>query len=77
MVDKEISLILELWDTVKVYIPVKERLDAATHVLQMLDEYGIDIEEKRDDLSEHCAILEKAVKNVTAAYSKDYDDEME
>lgn len=70
MIDKEINLFLEIWDTVKVYIPPKEKIEAAQHILQMLDEYGIDIEEHSVDMSDHCGILEKAIKEIL----NDYED---
>jgi len=76
MIDKEISLFLEIWDTVKVYIPIKEKQEAAQHVLQMLDEYGIDIEEHKSEMSDHCSILDTAIKEILANYD-DLDDDME
>jgi putative heme degradation protein len=74
MIDKEINLFLEIWDTVKVYIPQKEKIEAAQHVLQMLDEYGIDVEEHSVEMSDHCAILEKAVKEILTDYDDLVDD---
>ena len=76
MIDKEISLFLDIWDTVKVYIPIKEKQEAAQHVLQMLDEYGIDIEEHKSEMSDHCSILETAIKEILAGYD-DLEDDME
>ena len=75
MIDKEISLFLELWDTLKVYIPVKEKLDAAQHTLTMLDEHGIDLEEHEDELMGHCSILDSAIKQFKL--HNDIDEEME
>lgn len=75
MIDKEISLFLELWDALKVYIPVKEKLDAAQHILTTIDEHGIDLIEHEDELTGHCSILDSAIKQVKLNY--DLDEEME
>lgn len=76
MIDKEIGLFLELWDTLKVYIPVKEKLDAAQHVLTTIDEHGIDLIEHEDELMGHCSVLDSAIKTHKSQY-EELDEDME
>jgi hypothetical protein len=62
MIENEnITLFLETWETLKVYIPSKERTEAAEQALHVLDRYNIDIEMHANELSESCPILSKAL----------------
>lgn len=75
MIENEnITLFLETWEVLKVYIPVKDRKEAAEHVLQMLDRYNIDIELHATELSESCSVLSKVVSSMISTHD-DYLEE--
>lgn len=53
----------ELWDSVKPYIPVKDRHTAAQHFLSAVQDSALcDLEENADELHGVCSILDRALK---------------
>jgi hypothetical protein len=55
--DKELITALELWNSLKNYVPVKDRQSAADHALNTMMDLGIDVESHDDELQESCDYL--------------------
>lgn len=67
----DISLLLELWDGMKTYIPVKDRIQAAEHLVSLTDEH-LDLAELEDYLEMFDAVMKAAIKS---HYGYEDDDE--
>ncbi len=62
----------ELWDSIKAYVPVKDRSTAAQHFLSAVQDSALcDLEEHANELHGVCSILDRALKEY------DVDDELE
>jgi|TARA_B110000977_G_C11077942_1_gene491857 hypothetical protein len=69
----------ELWDSVKPYVPVKDRNQAAQHFLSAIQDSALcDLEENANELHGVCSILDRALKEYSVADDVDeYAEESE
>ena len=69
----------ELWDTVKPYIPVKDRAAAAQHFLSAVQDSALcDLEEHSAELHGVCSILDRALKEYDVSDElEEYEEEYE
>ena len=75
----EATSIVELWGSVKSYIPVKDRPAAAEHFLTAVQDNAIlDLEECANELFGVCATLDRALKAYNVEDDDyDYEEELE
>lgn len=74
----EVASLAELWQSLKSYIPVKDRSAAAEHFLSAVEDNGFcDLEEVAVEMYGVCSILDRALKEYAPAEDSDYnyDDE--
>lgn len=69
----EVQLLVYIWDAVKNYIPKKDRLEAAEHLVRVFDEES-DLSGIEDEISTLDVALRTAVKTHYSDHD-DYDDE--
>lgn len=69
----------ELWDSIKVYIPVKDRSTAAQHFLSAVQDSALcDLEEHSIELHGVCSILDRALKEYDIVdEEEEYEEESE
>lgn len=61
--NNDAASLVELWNSVKSYIPAKDRLSAAEHFLSSVQDNALcDLEECANDLYGVCATLDKALR---------------
>jgi hypothetical protein len=71
----ESKLVIELWDYFRDMIAAGKRQDAATHLLRLFQEYGIEIEESH--IEGECEYLDEALLHIHDGdhdHHDDYDD---
>jgi len=69
----DITLLVELWEGMKTYIPVKDRIQAAEHIVGLLDE-RLDLGELEDYLEMFDSVMKNAIKGYYG-FDDDTDDE--
>jgi len=86
--DEQVSLIVDVWATVKTYIDKKERYDAASALLRSLENH-YEMDSVAEELLGNDATLDAVIKDLYTAndivddednyeednYDSDYDDE--
>jgi hypothetical protein len=76
----EITIALELWNSLKNYVPAKERQSAADHYFTTITDLGIDVDSHRDEIHESCDYLFKSLTEYLeelegdSEYDEDYDE---
>jgi hypothetical protein len=65
----ESKLVVELWDYFRDMIPAGKRQDAATHLLRLFQEYGIEVEQA--EIEGECEYLDEAI----AVHLEDEDED--
>ena len=76
----EAACLAELWDSIKSYIPVKDRNTAAQHYLSAVQESALcDLDEHSSELHGVCGVLDRALKEYDNAMDDDeeYQEESE
>lgn len=72
----ESKLVVELWDYFRDMIATGKRQDAATHLLRLFQEYGIEVEQS--EIEGECEYLDEAIETLADpdhdAYHDDEDD---
>ena len=58
--EKELTISLELWNSLKNYVPVKERQPAADHFFNTIVDAGIDVESFKEEIQESCDYIFKS-----------------
>jgi hypothetical protein len=73
----ESKLVIELWDYFRDMIASSKRQDAATHLLRLFQEYGIEVEQA--EIEGECEYLDEAIIAVIDDdhQEDDYDNEDE
>jgi hypothetical protein len=56
----EVALLLDTWDTIKSFIPAKERLHVAEEVIRTFDD-NVSISEVEDHLNEFDTVMKAAI----------------
>lgn len=56
----EVALLLDAWDTVKAYIPVKERVHVAEELVRTFED-NVDISEAEDHANEFDSVMKAAL----------------
>lgn len=73
--NRETTMILETWDTVKDYVPAAKRLDIAIQWFRSFEEFGIDPGDFKDVIGED-KILEEAFNTLYGGEEEpSYDDD--
>jgi molecular chaperone GrpE (heat shock protein) len=72
-IEVEVEVILELWDSVKDFIPAKSRTEVAENFLSVLANYGVDPKEL-GIIAEEDPNLHNAYETLFAADVNDDDD---
>ena len=57
----DIQFLVSVWDTIKHYVPKKDRMDAAEHLVRVFDEEA-DLGNIEDEVNTFDSILKTAVK---------------
>ena len=70
MTQTEIQLLVETWQKLSNYVPVKDRLDAAKAFVILLDEYGLD-----DQAQQEFKDVDDYLADAIDEYYQDTDDE--
>ena len=70
MTQTEIELLVETWQKLSNYVPVKDRLDAAKAFVILLDEYGLD-----DQAQQEFKDVDDYLADAIDEYYQDTDDE--
>lgn len=74
MSDIKAELILEVWDQVKDFIPVKERQAIAFSFIEKFEDYGFDVDHLSNIEGED-RYLDKVFAEKAVQYNLDLDDE--
>ena len=74
MSDIKAELILEVWDHIKDFIPVKERQAIAYSFVEKFEEYGFDVDNLANIEGED-KYLDKVFSEKANSYSNDFDDD--
>lgn len=69
----DINFLVEMWDSVKTYIPKKDRIQAAEHLVTVCDEH-LDISESADYLDMFDSIMKSAIKGHFSFDEEDDED---
>tara|TARA_B100001287_G_C22607184_1_gene493308 strand:- start:522 stop:782 length:261 start_codon:yes stop_codon:yes gene_type:complete len=82
MTQTEIELLVETWQKLSNYVPVKDRLDAAKAFVILLDEYGLDDQAQQEfkDVDDYLAdAIDEYYQDTDddEDYSEDYGSESE
>jgi hypothetical protein len=72
----EVSLLGEVWDSVKSHIPRKERLGVAETVVRLFDDH-VDISDVDDHINEYDSVLKTAVVSHFDLLLEDDDEDEE
>ena len=71
----EVALLLDSWDTVKAYIPAKERLHVAEELVRTFED-NVDITEAEDHANEFDSVMKAAlISHFDIGMEDDDDDE--
>tara|TARA_R110001606_G_scaffold346958_1_gene496256 strand:- start:2525 stop:2758 length:234 start_codon:yes stop_codon:yes gene_type:complete len=71
----EVALLLDSWDTVKAYIPAKERLHVAEELVRSFED-NVDITEAEDHANEFDSVMKAAlISHFDIGMEDDDDDE--
>ena len=71
----EVALLLDSWDTVKTYIPAKERLHVAEELVRSFED-NVDITEAEDHANEFDSVMKAAlISHFDIGMEDDDDDE--
>jgi hypothetical protein len=71
----EVALLLDSWDTVKTYIPAKERLHVAEELVRTFED-NVDITEAEDHANEFDSVMKAAlISHFDIGMEDDDDDE--
>ena len=69
----DLSFLIELWDTMKIYVPKKDRLQAAEQLVGITDE-NLDL----SDIQENINMFDSAMKNaIVGHFGFDEEDDEE
>ena len=71
----ESKLVVELWDYFRDMIATGKRQDAATHLLRLFQEYGIDVDQS--EIEGECEYLDEAIEALLEPEDSDGYDEDE
>jgi hypothetical protein len=69
----EVALLLETWDSIKAYIPKKERLNIAEILVRTFDD-NIDVSEVEHHIMEFDAVMKAAIVSHFDLLEEDEDD---
>lgn len=69
----ESKLVVELWDYFRDMIAAGKRQDAATHLLRLFQEYGIEVEQS--EIEGECEYLDEAIAVVFEDEHHDHDED--
>lgn len=73
----EVALMAEVWDKLRAFIPIKERLAVAESIVRLFDEY-VDVGEAEHELNEVDSVLKAAIiSHFDIGLEDDDDDEYE
>jgi hypothetical protein len=70
----EVALLLDAWDTIKSFIPAKERLHVAEELLRSFEDH-VDISEAEDNANEFDSVMKAALISHFDIGLDDDDDE--
>lgn len=70
----ESELILSLWETFRDIIPASKREEAASKMLRIIGDWGIDLEDMADELHGEDTYLDRAFENYVDVDGQDEDD---
>jgi hypothetical protein len=71
----EVALLFDTWDTIKAFIPAKERLHVAEELVRTFED-NIDISEAEDNANEFDSVMKAAlISHFDMGLSEDDDDE--
>lgn len=74
MTNNDIAGLADLWTSIKDYIPTKDRVLAAEHFLESIEENELcDLEENASELAGFCSTLDRAL----VAYTDNDEDSYE
>jgi len=68
----ESKLVVELWDYFRDLIGSNKRVEAATHLLRLFEEYGIDVQPT--EIEGECEYLDEAILALSDADEDEDDD---
>lgn len=77
MTDNQIAIFIEVWESLKNYIPQKERAIAAEQYISTFLELGFDIEENYSEITGACEYLNRVIKDVIVDNELDYLEDYE
>ena len=69
----ESKLVVELWDYFRDLIGSNKRVEAATHLLRLFEEYGIDVQST--EIEGECEYLDEAIMALSDIDDEDDDDD--
>jgi hypothetical protein len=71
----EVALLYDTWDSIKTYIPKKERLHVAEELVRTFDD-NVDISEAEDNINSFDSVMKAAlVSHFDIGFEVDEDDE--
>jgi len=71
--NSETKLVVDLWDFFRDQLPAGKRQAAATHLLRLFEEYGMEVD--HEDLEGECEYLDDAIEIVRE--DEDEDDDLD
>lgn len=74
MTENQAEIFIELWDSVKNYIPQKERNLAAEQYVSTFVDLGFDVEQHYSEITGACEYLNRAIKDVMLDTAEDMED---
>jgi len=68
----DVQVLVSIWDTLKTFIPKKDRIEAAEHLVRVVDE-ELDLVGIEDDVNSFDTVLKAAVKSHFDVEEEDED----
>ena len=69
----DVQVLVSIWDTLKTFIPKKDRIEAAEHLVRVVDE-ELDLVGIEDDVNSFDTVLKAAVKSHFDVEEEEDDD---
>lgn len=72
----DVQVLISIWDTIKTFIPKKDRIEAAEQLIRVLDE-ELDLVGIEDEINSFDAVLKAAARSHFGAEDEDDEDDFD